>query len=272
MLDLQRIRRLIVQTQLRDLILEYRHRGLKDTDIFLASYPRSGSNWVKFLLLESIKDSSVDFHQSDLLMPYVGSHFDAPPVLPGDRRFIKTHERYRAEYKKAVYLVRDPRAVAVSEYRQHHDLQKYTEPFDQFIADFLDGRVNGFGPWMAHVHSWLEADPATVLVVKFEDLRTNAYKTVLTILHFLDVEPIPEAVERALNNNTIERAREKEDQARLDVRRGSLFKKLKGDSRFINDGTVQGWKDVLEKDQIRAIEQHSGELLDRLGYARHISS
>jgi hypothetical protein len=156
----------------------------------------------------------------------------------------------------------------VSEYRQHYDLRKYTEPFDQFVVDFLDGKVNGFGSWKAHVHSWLDADPSVVLVVKFEDLRANTCKTVLEILRFLDVEPAPGAVERAINNNTVERMREKEDQARLEVNRMDMIKNLKGDSRFVNDGAVRGWVNNLEENQIRMIEQHTEELLDRLKYDR----
>lgn len=272
MVILQRVRRLIVQTPLRELLLKYRHRGLKDTDVFLASYPRSGSNWIKFLLLESIKDAPLDFPQSDLLMPYVGQHFNAPVVLPGNRRFLKTHERYRPEYKKAIYLVRDPRAVVVSEYKQHRDLQKYNEPFDQFVVDFLNGRINGFGSWITHVHSWLEADRSTVFIAKFEDLRANPFNIASTILRFLDVEPRPDVIERAINNNTIERLREKEEQVRLTVGHSNMIKNLKGDSRFVNNGAVRGWRDVLGKDHIQAIEQRAGELLDRLGYAREFSS
>lgn len=266
MLNYQRIRRVIAQSQFRDLLLKYRHRGLRDTDVFLASYPRSGSNWVKFLLLESITDMPIDFYQSDVLMPYVGEHFHAPFLLPGNKRFLKTHERYRDEYKKAIYLVRDPRAVIVSEYKQHRDLKKYTESFEQFIIDFVKGKVNGFGSWAAHVRSWLEADPSTVLIVKFEDLRADPVKSVFEILYFLGVKPLPGAVERAVSNNTIERMREKENQARLHVSHSKMIKNLKGDSRFVNEGAVQSWVNTLDEKQICMIEQHAGELLNQLGY------
>lgn len=263
---IQKFRRIIAQTKLRDLLLWWRHRGLRISDIFLASYPRSGSNWVKFLVLESILGAPVDFHRSDLLMPYVGSHSSAPPILPGGRRFLKSHERYRTEYKKALYLVRDPRAVVVSEFRQHRDLRKYTGTFEHFLVDFMNGQVNGFGSWAAHVQSWVNADPSSVKLVKFEDLRADPMKTVLDILYFLDVEPAPGAVEKAVNNNTIERMREKEDQARSGAERMDMIKNLRGDSRFVNDGTVRGWETLLETRQIRMIEQHAGEWLNRLGY------
>ena len=42
------------QTPLRELLERYRHKGLKENDVFLVSYQNSGSTWLRNLLYEAI--------------------------------------------------------------------------------------------------------------------------------------------------------------------------------------------------------------------------
>ena len=167
----QDARRYLARTVVRDALVAYRHRGLRPDDVFLASYPRAGSNWVKFLLLESITGRDLTFPESDEMMPYVGDHHSAPNVLPDGGRLLKTHEWYRQQYGRSIYLVRDPRDVVLSEYKYLAGRGKYTRGFDRFVEEFVGGTATGLGFWGDHVLSWLEADPAA----RFERLLAATF-------------------------------------------------------------------------------------------------
>lgn len=264
MLTTQQVRRHLTRTRLRDAVTWYRHRGLHPDDVFLASYPRAGSNWVKFLLLESITGRDLSFPESDDMMRYVGEHEGAPEVLPGGGRFIKTHERYRSNYPRSIYLVRDPRDVVISEYKYLKGREKYPHDFDRFVEEFVSGTATGLGFWGDHVLSWLDAGPERVHVVRYEDLRADAESAVAGMLGFLGIEVPADRIAWAVANNTLDRMREKEDAARG----GTNFKDLKEGYRFVNKGSVGGWQGELREEQIRAIEASAEEALARLGYAR----
>jgi len=123
------IRYKLRSTKLRVPLVWFRHLGLgRDTsDVFLASFQRSGSTWLRFLLCDVLTKGAADFRNVKFTIPDV-RHYRRGAVLLDGGRLIKTHEPYRKEYGKAVYIVRDPRDVALSlhEYiRPHEDLDDF---------------------------------------------------------------------------------------------------------------------------------------------------
>src|SRR5438552_2005589 len=147
------------RTRLRNPLIWLRHRGLASQDVVLASYPRSGQYWFRFLLTEILTGASGEFDGIDDLFPKVGVHGKAPAILPGGGRLIQTHEAYRKEYKKAIYLTRDLRDVVLSEYHHaranHRYYADYT--FDRYLVASLDGKVQRFPAWNDHVLSWVDS-------------------------------------------------------------------------------------------------------------------
>jgi len=92
-----------------------RHWGLDPNDAFIASYPRSGNTWLRFVLYEVlVAGQAADFDEVNHIVAEVGLHGPAIPLLPGGGRLIKTHEPYQKQYKKAIYLVRDARDVVLA--------------------------------------------------------------------------------------------------------------------------------------------------------------
>ncbi|MGC1371780.1 MAG: hypothetical protein WA824_06540, partial [Candidatus Sulfotelmatobacter sp.] len=68
------------------------------------------------MLYEILVGQSSSFVNIRQLVPDIGQQDAAQPLLAQDGRLIKTHEPYRPAYKKAIYLVRDARDVALSEF------------------------------------------------------------------------------------------------------------------------------------------------------------
>jgi hypothetical protein len=97
---LRRIRHSIVKTAIRRPLVWMRHRGFRPADCFVASYPRSGSTWLCFLLAEILTRNESQFGTVNELIPQVGDHRNAKPILPTGGKVIKTHEPYRREYQK----------------------------------------------------------------------------------------------------------------------------------------------------------------------------
>ena len=112
------------------------HRGLWPNDVFLASYPRSGSSWMRFLILE-MTTGDASFERIRYEVPYVGWHAAARPLLPDAGRVIKTHEIYRLAYR-----ARDPSRARSARRRDlvlrlHARLQKIrVRPGDDEEASF----------------------------------------------------------------------------------------------------------------------------------------
>jgi len=259
----RRIRYRAARSRLRVPLIWYRHRGLTSTDAFIASYPRSGSTWLRFLLYEILTGDSAQFDGVNRVLADVGRQDEAPAVLPSGGRLIKTHEAYRPEYKKAIYLVRDPRDVVVSEYAYETALGRFSGDFEDFLSSFMEGRVNPFGSWYRHVSSWVDSPPArnrTLLFIRFEDMRRNTEGTLAEVTEFLGVPVKADAIRSAIANNNVQRMRAKEDRA------PQIDEKPKERERFIRSGSVGGWRETLTNEQVHRIERYAGEALARSGY------
>src|SRR5579872_7348300 len=113
-MPIRNIRAKLAKSPVRRPLIWLRHRGLSANDIFLASYPRSGNTWLRFVLSEALSGEEIDFDNINSFIPELKWHKQGKPLLAGQGRVIKTHEQYRKEYKKAIYIVRDVRDCALS--------------------------------------------------------------------------------------------------------------------------------------------------------------
>jgi hypothetical protein len=231
----------------------------------LASYPRSGTTWLRFMLTEVLTRQDARFGSDDQPIIYVGDHAGAPDVLPGGGRLIFTHETLPVGDRRVIYVVRDPRSVALSEHRWLLRRGLAPPTFDQFVDEFLRGRSNPWGRWDAHVHAWLEGEAARanhLLVVRFETLRAAPEPQMAEVLTFLGANADPTAVARAVANNALERMREKEEEAPD----RAFAAGVRRDVRFVKEGAT-GWKSDLSIAHAEAIERTFGDMMARLGYA-----
>jgi Sulfotransferase domain len=259
----RRLRHEITKSPLRPPLVWWRHRGLRKNDVLLASYPRSGNTWLRFLLYELVRGSAADFLTVTGGIPDIGKEAGVPLVEEGGR-LLKTHEAYRPNYGKAIYLVRDPRDVVISEFEYQRFQDVFPGTFEEFLLAFLAGRVNGYGAWHRHVDRWLDAAESNrvlLLLVKYEDLKKATEATLHAILGFLGVARDDDALRRAVFNNSIERMREKEDLVRDTHFRGS-----RRDQRFVRMGETGGWKSVLSDEHARRIQAEMGPTMARVGY------
>lgn len=145
-------------------------------------------------------------------MPRIGYHLNAPRLLPGNGRLIKTHEPYRKVYKRAIYLVRDVRDVALS-YRKLRAVRGFAdeESFEDFLSSFIRGKIAGFGSWQAHVTSWLTArsQGVDILVVRYEDLIDDTVTKLGDMASFLGISVDAARLQEVAANNQPDKMRER---------------------------------------------------------------
>jgi hypothetical protein len=259
--SMRRVRHELSKTGIRSPLLWVRHRGFQASDVFTASYPRSGSTWLRFILVELLAGKSSGFKSVNSASPDVGHHASGQPLLPGGGRLIKTHELYRKSYKRAIYLARDPRDVMLSEFNYEKNLAVIDDNFDAFLDAFLRKGVNPFGLWIDHVNTWLDAADAgqcELLVVRFEDMRRETEKALAQMMEFLNFPVDAETIRKAVEANSLEQMKEKE---KVNPQRASA----KG--RFVGSGSVAGWKSKLTPAQLQKMDQYAGSAMARLGYA-----
>lgn len=252
----------------RRAVMSYRHQQLLDSDVFLASYPRSGNTWMKSLLASCLFGKAMqNFSDTvDPVIPIVGYHRNVKPLLSNNGRIIKTHESYRSEYRNAVWIVRDPRDVVLSEYKLHLRSGTFTRTFDEYVAYFTS--VRHFGPpdWQSHTSSWLNsglADSTKLLVIRFEDLKADPATELRRVLLFMGLPVNDDLIATALQQNTLQSMAQRH--VRYDE---TLGKQIKTEVPAVNQGQVGGWRSKLTSQQVDLIEERFQPVMEQLSYER----
>ena len=244
-------------------------------DVFLVSYPRSGNTWARFLLGNLIYPSEpVTFSNVESRIPEIYFNPDrAMRSLPRPR-ILKSHECFQPHYGRVMYIVRDPRDVAVSYY--HHCVKARNIPDDYPIERFVPRFIAGdfdvkFGSWRDNVLSWTSLrghDPA-FLMLRYEDMKENPVRELGRVVAFLErcsfgnVDSRPEAIERTIKLSSPERMRALEQK---EASRWVLTKNTRSDKPFVRSAQSGTWRSQLGAVSIAAIESAWGDLMQKLGY------
>lgn len=248
-----KIKPIFRRTFLRKLIEFYRHRDLRENDIFLVSYQNSGSTWLRNLIYESITGKNPLEENTEKEFPFVGKHKNTTPIINGKRRIIKGHSPYRKEYrgKKIIYLVRDPRDIVVSKYHKAIKEKWKIKSKDDFLDKFIKGKIMSEGHWDEHVKSWLDAKKQGKLklhIIRYKDLKKNTEKELKKIIDFLNLERDKNQIKKSIEDNKIEKMRKINPHARK--------------------GKAENWKEELNKEQAKKIENKFWGIMNYLGYLK----
>lgn len=152
--------------------------------IWIASYPRSGNTFVRLLLHACLGLRSGSYYSNDLggRKPLEAAVGHVEHSVPGSLRFepgepvlIKTH-RPCGDARRAIYVVRDGRAAAVSLWR----FAGGTHPLQAVV----EGRTE-FGLWQDHVDSWNPMNRPHTLFLRYEDAVADPVAAVDALAGFL---------------------------------------------------------------------------------------
>ena len=251
-----------VRRWVRPPLVWWRHRHLSLGDSAIVSYPRSGSTWFASMIAELMTGADADFQDAHRAVPEVADSRRIPrlPGRPG--RTVRSHEPWRQEYLRTVYLVRDPRDVAVSYYHYRKWLKEYGGSMSGFVRLFAQGQVDTYGRWDKHVQSWTIRDPAQVLVIRFEQLLADTRACLADAAAFLEISAGRHAIDRATDNNLAAPMRVKERSAH------SGFSNQTDPRRsFVRSARSGDWQSELTTRDTALIHAAFGPTMARLGYA-----
>jgi hypothetical protein len=244
-------------------------------DVFLVSYPRSGNTWTRFLVGNLIyPDEPVTFANIESRIPEI--YFNPDHVmrrLPRPR-ILKSHESFQPHYPRVIYVVRDPRDVALSFY--HHNVKagniRDDYPMDEFTPRFIAAEFDTkWGSWADNVMSWLSmrGDHPGFLLLRYEDMKQNPAAELARLASFLEggayrkIDASPEKLQRAIELSSPERMRQLE---RQQAREWVLTKHTRPDKPFVRTAVSGSWRSVLSSRSVGLIESAWGGIMNNLGY------
>jgi len=245
-------------------------------DVFLVSYTRSGNTWTRFLLGNLIHpDDPVTFSNIESRIPEI--YFNPDRVLRAlpRPRMLKSHECFQPHYPHVIYIVRDPRDVAISFY--HHNVKARNIPDDYpmtgFVPRFIAGEFDArFGSWRDNVLSWVSvrSDSPDFLMLRYEEMKRDTAGALLQVVEFLErssfrnLDSSSAALQRAIELSSPERMRALEQK---EAGNWVLTKSTRSDKPFVRTAKAGGWKSQLAPESVAAIESAWGEPMQKLGYA-----
>lgn len=269
--------------------------------VWLASYPKSGNTWLRALLTAvrhpwaaGLDINALDGHASLLdadefeditglnwceldddereacLADVIAALAAASPQLS----LRKTHEMYRfdpagrplfdrSSGARAIYLVRDPRDVAVS-FAAHlgqslHDAIATMANSSATIGRMAGVRQELLGSWSENVMSWQNQVHIPLLTIRYEDMLAAPSVELRRALDFMEIEASCEALDRAVQLASFETLSRQERTTRFVERQQEA-------SAFFRKGQAGEWRETLSQAQVKHIEERHAHAMDRLGY------
>lgn len=237
-------------------------------DTWYVSYPRSGNTYWRFLTANLIsKGVPVDWTNIERFAPDIYVTSDTLLRRIPRPRYIKSHEPFKPAYRRVVLIVRDPRDVAVSCF--HMAKRWYVIPeeqqIDDFIPDWLAGKIFAYGNWGEYHGSWLGArkDTKDFWIFRYEDMVADPATHLARLVEVLQL-PVGQAdIQRAIANSCPEKLRELERQQRNSHK---LLKNARNTSSYVRAATAGQWSSALSPESIRAIEEAWPALMREFDY------
>jgi hypothetical protein len=243
--------------------------AVRPDDTFLASYPRSGNTWTRFLIANLLHaESAVTFANIERLIPDAEAQSSRYMRRIPSPRTIKTHSYFDPRYARVIYIVRDPRDVLLSYYdfsRKYRHIQD-DYPLGRFVIDSLKGRLSAsWGTWAENVASWVFARGSRpgFLLLRYENMKARPQEELARIAAFYGIEPSPERLASAVERSSAARMRELEKAQGKDW---VSTKDKRSDIPFIRSAAAGGWKTALSSESVAEIEAAWGHIMTHLGY------
>ncbi|PWA34079.1 sulfotransferase 16 [Artemisia annua] len=274
----------LVSNAILAVMLMQKHFKHRSSDIFLSSFMKIGTTWLKSLMFSILNRSQFEFSNHPLLhqgphgvFPQFGAYMFKDyqmtnmDVLPSPRLFAShiAHSLFPSAMTnlssgcKFVYVCRDPKDVLVSKFHFSNELRPKTLPpisFDQAFELFCEG-ISDYGPFWDHVLGFWRASlesPNKILFLKYEEIKKEPEVHVKKLADFMGVPISAEEQENGIVEEIVKLC-SFEHLKNLEVNKTGIQRFNLGEienRHFFRQGLVGDWKRHLTKEM--------GERIDRI--------
>ncbi|XP_022083514.1 sulfotransferase family cytosolic 1B member 1-like [Acanthaster planci] len=232
---------------------------VRDDDVFIFTYPRSGTHWVSEIVHYILNDGKGDFDRSFMANVLETTLAEDPirmqSTTPGHMvcaamkspRCIISHcmERFRppqvlTKNAKVVYVARNPKDVLVS----WSKIVSFWR-FDNVFWAFCNGRMM-FGSWFDHVLGyWTQRGNKNVLFLKYEDIHKDLRGSICKLAQFVGKDLSDDVIDGILEHVTFDGMqttyRRIEDEYGEEGKRMTRYQ----GTAYLRKGRVGDWKNYF---------------------------
>jgi hypothetical protein len=234
----------------------------RDDDVFISSYPRSGTTWLQLMTRLLLHGGGLEFRHINAVVPWyerslalgraTARDFDA---LPSPRIF-KSHLPYAwlPARGRLIYVSRCAAEVVQSYYGLYRSHLRYRGSMAEFTRRFVRGDLQ-YGSWHDHVAEWhAHADDPRVLLLRYEAMRCDPRAALVQMATFLEVDVAAERLDEILELSSLSTMKREEE--RFDHAADERFHVGMEAGRFIGEGQRGPGAQALTQEQRMLLDAH----------------
>ncbi|XP_011670671.2 sulfotransferase family cytosolic 1B member 1 [Strongylocentrotus purpuratus] len=255
-----------------------RKLACRPDDMFIVTYPKSGTTWAEQLVLLIERDGDITklegkhVTQMIVFLEIINEYNTSPTAtnlrideveIMTSPRTMKTHcedaflplDISNDDPKaKVLYIARNPKDTAVSYYYFCNFLKELPtyESWDVYFEEFLAGRAPQ-GSWFNNVLPWWKRrNHPNVLFLKYEDMKKDLPSAVRQIAEFMGKSLSDDVIEKISKASTF-KAMKKNPASNPD----SLIPKDRQKSKdsFMRKGIIGDWKNCFTEEQNKRFDE-----------------
>lgn len=232
----------------------------KKGDIFLISFPKSGTTMMQMVLYQMFSSGDMDFTHIHHVCPYIEltDEEDELENIYTSRRIISSHEAYdRVPFSRAkyIYVLREPMDVLYSLFHHSRNLG-FKGKFEEMMEVYFAGEYEN-GLWSKHIKEWTSnVKGRDIHYVYYEDMISHKKREILKLFDFLDTTYDDELVNRILHASSFEYMKSFEEKFDQVAKLKSIGKDVSGmvENNFLRKGVPGRGNEAFSLDMKKRLQ------------------
>ncbi len=236
-------------------------KKIKEDDIFIVSYPKSGNTWVRFLIANLIIKEKIEVNFNtihDIVPEFENTEYSKSINM--NSRFFKSHSELNTRFSKVIYIIRDGRDAYSSFYNYQKNKLNEVYSFKSFLKDKIYKENNS---WSSHIESWNNHKiwgSKNFLLIKYEELLKDTYSILKKIIDFSGLSVSEKEIKSAIHKSSFNNMR------RLEKEKGRKYQNKDNLAFFTRKGVTGDWKNYFDEESVQLFKTLENNTLIKFGY------